>query len=107
MSSPYSGATPVGSSGQDPYGQGAQDPYAQANYAVSPDEAYGPHSGTVGTPTTAEGRPDPPGPVGTSENTPPAAGKRRRSRAGDARVLDLSSSSVCLGPREEGDQPGQ
>src|ERR687894_2631374 len=58
MSSPYSGATPVGSSGQDPYGQGAQDPYAQANYAVSPDEAYGAHSGTVGTPTTAEGRPD-------------------------------------------------
>ena len=59
MSSPYSGATPVGSSsGQDPYGQGSQDPYGQANYAVSPDEAYGTHSGTVGTPTTAEGRPD-------------------------------------------------
>ena len=51
MSSPYSGATPVGSTPD-------QDPYAQANYTVSPDEAYGAHSGTVGTPTTAEGRPD-------------------------------------------------
>ena len=53
MSSPYSGATPVGS----PQGQ---DPYGQANYAVSPgqEESYGAHSGTVGTPTTAEGRPD-------------------------------------------------
>lgn len=59
MSSPYSGATPVGSpSGQDPYAQG-QDPYAaQGNYAVSPDQAYGAHSGDLGTPTTAEGRPD-------------------------------------------------
>src|SRR3712207_2438290 len=54
MSSPYSGATPVGSpSGQDPYGQSGQ-----SNYAVSPDEAYGAHSGTVGTPTTDQGRPD-------------------------------------------------
>src|SRR3954470_24389416 len=54
MSSPYSGATPVGSSqGQDPYGQGAQ-----GNYAVSPDESYGAHSGAMGTPTTDEGRPD-------------------------------------------------
>jgi putative superfamily III holin-X len=51
MSSPYSGATPVGSTP-------GQDPYAQANYTVTPDEAYGAHSGTVGTPTTAEGRPD-------------------------------------------------
>ena len=51
MSSPYSGATPVGSTP-------GQDPYAQANYTVSSDEAYGAHSGTVGTPTTAEGRPD-------------------------------------------------
>ena len=51
MSSPYSGATPVGSTP-------GQDPYAQANYTVSPDEAYGAHSGTLGTPTTAEGRPD-------------------------------------------------
>lgn len=58
MSSPYSGATPVGSpSGQDPYAQG-QDPYAQGNYAVSPEDAYGAHSGNIGTPTTAEGRPD-------------------------------------------------
>jgi hypothetical protein len=51
VSSPYSGATPVGSTP-------GQDPYAQANYTVPPDEAYGAHSGTVGTPTTAEGRPD-------------------------------------------------
>jgi hypothetical protein len=53
MSSPYSGATPVGSS------QG-QDPYGQANYAVPPgqDQGYGAHSGTTGTPTTSEGRPD-------------------------------------------------
>ena len=51
MSSPYSGATPVGSTpGQDPYGQG--------DYAVGPDESYGAHSGTLGTPTTNEGRPD-------------------------------------------------
>ena len=51
MSSPYSGATPVGSpQGQDPYGQG--------NYTVSPEESYGAHSGATGTPTTAEGRPD-------------------------------------------------
>ena len=51
MSSPYSGATPVGSTpGQDPYDQG--------NYAVGPDESYGAHSGTLGTPTTSEGRPD-------------------------------------------------
>ena len=51
MSSPYSGATPVGSTP-------GQDPYAQANYTVSSEETYGAHSGTVGTPTTAEGRPD-------------------------------------------------
>src|SRR3712207_501995 len=51
MSTPYSGATPVGSpSGQDPYGQG--------NYAVSPDQACAEHSARGGTPTTAEGRPD-------------------------------------------------
>lgn len=58
MSSPYSGATPVGSpQGQDPYGQ---DPYGQANYTVSPDQdqSYGAHSGELGTPTTSEGRPD-------------------------------------------------
>jgi hypothetical protein len=51
MSSPYSGATPVGSTP-------GQDPYAQANYTVASDEAYGAHSGAAGTPTTAEGRPD-------------------------------------------------
>ena len=51
MSSPYSGATPVGSTP-------GQDPYAQGNYTVSPAETYGAHSGAVGTPTTAEGRPD-------------------------------------------------
>jgi len=52
MSSPYSGATPVGAS------QGQPDPYGQANYAVTPDDAYGPASGGMGTPTTASGRPD-------------------------------------------------
>ena len=53
MSSPYSGATPVGS----PQGQ---DPYGQADYAVTPgqDQSYGAHSGDLGQPTTAEGRPD-------------------------------------------------
>jgi hypothetical protein len=55
MSTPYSGATPVGT----PPGYGEP----QANY-VAPD-AYGAHagagapvSGNIGTPTTAEGRPD-------------------------------------------------
>ena len=51
MTSPYSGATPVGSSS-------GQEPYAQGNYAVSPDQSYGAHSGAMGTPTTDEGRPD-------------------------------------------------
>ena len=55
MSTPYSGATPVGSP------QGYQDPSGaagQSNYAVSPDQAYGAHSGAMGTPTTDQGRPD-------------------------------------------------
>jgi hypothetical protein len=54
MTSPYSGATPVGTP------QGYQDPSGtagQANYAVSPDQSYGAHSGAMGTPTTEEGRP--------------------------------------------------
>jgi hypothetical protein len=56
MSSPYSGATPVG--GTQGYGtQGYAQPTptqpvtAQQNYAAD-------YSGTMGTPTTAEGRPD-------------------------------------------------
>ncbi|TFV64561.1 phage holin family protein [Geodermatophilus sp. DF01-2] len=54
MSSPYSGATPVGSP------QGQPDPYGQGNYAVAPDQdqTYNEHSGAMGTPTTATGRPD-------------------------------------------------
>jgi hypothetical protein len=53
MTTPYSGATPVGT--QPGYGE------PQANYAVTPDQ-YGadsgaPVSGDMGTPTTAEGRP--------------------------------------------------
>jgi len=49
MSSPYSGATPAGQ-------QGLADP-AQQNYAADyPPTA--PVSGALGTPTTAEGRPD-------------------------------------------------
>ncbi|SFK96116.1 phage holin family protein [Geodermatophilus ruber] len=53
MSTPYSGSTPVGTP------QGYGDP-TQANYAVSPEQAqaYGAHSGAMGTPTTEEGRPD-------------------------------------------------
>jgi hypothetical protein len=53
MSSPYSGATPVGTGGG--YGTPGGEP--QANYAVTPDE-YGAHSGNLGTPMTTEGRPD-------------------------------------------------
>ena len=54
MTSPYSGATPVGASSG--YGE------PQANYAVTPDE-YGAHSGPpvsgdLGTPLTADGHPD-------------------------------------------------
>ncbi|RBY86929.1 phage holin family protein [Blastococcus sp. TF02A-26] len=54
MTTPYSGATPVGT--QSGYGE------PQANYAVTPDQ-YGAHSGAgvsgdMGTPTTAQGRPD-------------------------------------------------
>ncbi|MFW3172320.1 phage holin family protein [Geodermatophilus sp. CPCC 206100] len=52
MSSPYSGATPVGSP------QGYQDPAGSPNYTVAPDEAYGAHSGDIGTPMTEQGRPD-------------------------------------------------
>jgi hypothetical protein len=68
MSTPYSGATPVG-------GQAGYPPEPpQANYAVTPgyeqgqgssaytdesyaDESYG-HAGNLGTPTTETGRPD-------------------------------------------------
>jgi hypothetical protein len=52
MSSPYSGATPVGAP------QGQESPYAQDNYAVPPEQAYGSHSGNIGTPMTDQGRPD-------------------------------------------------
>jgi hypothetical protein len=50
MTSPYSGATPVGAP------QGYQDP----NYAVSPEQTqgYGAHSGAIGTPMTEQGHPD-------------------------------------------------
>jgi hypothetical protein len=67
MTTPYSGATPVGTPQgyQDPsqqnYAQGpAQPDYAQGNYTVSPEEAqsYGAHSGAMGTPVTEQGRPD-------------------------------------------------
>jgi hypothetical protein len=52
MSSPYSGATPVGT---PPPGQ---PPFPQDNYTVSPEQAYGTHSGDLGTPMTDQGRPD-------------------------------------------------
>jgi hypothetical protein len=66
MSSPYSGATPVG-------GQGYPPEPPQPNYAVPPtyeqgqdvgyaDQSYGgssaAHAGNLGTPTTETGRPD-------------------------------------------------
>jgi hypothetical protein len=63
MTSPYSGATPVGSTPEG-YQAPQQGGYGQtpppANYAVSPDQAetYGAHSGDMSTPTTSEGRPD-------------------------------------------------
>lgn len=61
MSSPYSGATPVGAQpGYPQPAQGYTDP-AQPNYAVAPDyqdPAYGAHSGDLGTPMTETGRPD-------------------------------------------------
>ena len=50
MSTPFSGATPAGAA------QG-QDPYAQADY-TGPADQYGSHSGAMGTPSTAGGRPD-------------------------------------------------
>ncbi|RBY95806.1 phage holin family protein [Blastococcus sp. TF02-8] len=49
MSSPYSGASPAGTP------QGYADPTPQ-NYAA--DYSQGAHSGDLGTPMTAEGRPD-------------------------------------------------
>ena len=47
MTSPYSGATPVGTQG---YAEPGAAPSAQQNYAAD-------YSGTMGTPTTEEGRP--------------------------------------------------
>ncbi|MGY1636210.1 phage holin family protein [Geodermatophilus sp. SYSU D00742] len=55
MSSPYSGATPVGTP------QGYPDPSGatgQSNYAVTPDQSYDAQSGAMGTPMTDQGRPD-------------------------------------------------
>jgi hypothetical protein len=46
MSTPYSGASPAGATPQ-----GYAEPAAQQNYAAD-------YSGSMGTPTTAEGRPD-------------------------------------------------
>ncbi|RBY79844.1 phage holin family protein [Geodermatophilus sp. TF02-6] len=59
MSSPYSGATPAGSSPgyQDPArGSSAQGSSAQGGFPQDP--SYGAHSGDMGTPMTADGRPD-------------------------------------------------
>src|SRR4051812_21717939 len=50
MSSPYSGATPVGSTQSIPT-VGYTDPAQQQNYAAD-------YSGSMGTPTTEAGRPD-------------------------------------------------
>ncbi|RFU20911.1 phage holin family protein [Geodermatophilus marinus] len=51
MSSPYSGATPV--TQQSPQAAGP----THGDYAVPPDQGA-PHSGSIGTPMTADGRPD-------------------------------------------------
>jgi hypothetical protein len=50
MTTPYSGATSVGA--QTP----TAGPVSGGNYAVGPDAT--PHSGNLGTPTTATGQPD-------------------------------------------------
>ena len=67
MSSPYSGATPVGGQGYPPeppqsnyavtpgYEQGAGYDQGQAGYA---DPSYGAHAGERGTPMTEAGRPE-------------------------------------------------
>jgi hypothetical protein len=55
MTSPYTGATGASAGYPDP-NQGYTDPN-QGNYAVTP-EAYGTHSGSMGTPMTEAGRPD-------------------------------------------------
>ena len=52
MTSPYTGSTAGSAAGATGYTAGG-DP----NYAVTPD-AYGTHSGTMGTPMTEAGRPD-------------------------------------------------
>jgi hypothetical protein len=78
MSTPYSGSTAGSQAGDYPPtqslplpGQGGAGQAAEGNYAVAPDPAYAqqtysdpsygqqaPVSGNLGTPTTAEGRPD-------------------------------------------------
>ena len=63
MTSPYSGATPVGAQGGDTQSIPTVDPQ-HGNYAVAPEyagEHYGdpqPHAGNIGTPMTDAGRPD-------------------------------------------------
>jgi hypothetical protein len=78
VSTPYSGSTAGSQTGDYPPtqslplpGQGSTDHAADSNYAVAPDPGYAqqgyadpsfgqqaPHSGDMGTPMTAEGRPD-------------------------------------------------
>lgn len=71
MSTPYSGSTAGSQTGDYPPtqslplpGQGSSAHAAEGNYAVAPDPAYAqygqqaPVSGSIGTPMTAEGRPD-------------------------------------------------
>src|SRR5215212_4181685 len=63
MTSPYSGATPVGAQAGDTQSIPTVDPQ-HGNYAVAPEyqgEGYGsqqPVAGNIGTPMTDEGRPD-------------------------------------------------
>jgi putative superfamily III holin-X len=56
MSTPYSGSTAGGQSSTYPTPEQAYQESAEGNYAVGPDPV-GAHSGDMGTPMTAEGRP--------------------------------------------------
>jgi hypothetical protein len=61
MSSPYTGATSAGAHAGDTQNIPTVGSQANGNYAVTPDyqqESYAPHSGDMGTPMTAAGRPD-------------------------------------------------
>jgi hypothetical protein len=62
MSTPYTGATSAGTHAGDTQNIPTVGGQAHGNYAVAPDDyqqdSFGAHSGDMGTPMTAEGRPD-------------------------------------------------